>query len=200
MRINTSKSKIMILNQKRVESPLRVWEEPLPQLEEYLGFCSQLREYWRLRLGNQIGVASTVMQTLYWYVVVKRKLSRKPKLSICLTNYILTLNYGYELRLVAERMKIMDTLCEMSFLEKLTALSHIDKMRSLDIKEWLVELLLLHIERNSWGGTWLGCLLGEVIWTCDTRRRHPQCPMVRLFLSSGLGTTQCFPGQAGKQW
>lgn len=65
MRINTSKSKIMDLNQKRVKSPLRVWEEPLPQLEEYLGFCSQLREYWRLRLGNQIGVASTVMQTLY---------------------------------------------------------------------------------------------------------------------------------------
>lgn len=65
MRINTSKSKIMVLKQKRVESPLRVWEELLPQVEEYLGFCSQLREYWRLTLGNQIGVASTVMQTLY---------------------------------------------------------------------------------------------------------------------------------------
>lgn len=65
MRINTSKSRIIVLNQKRVESSLRVWEEPLPQLEEYLGFCSQLRKYWRLRLGNQIGVVSTVMQTLY---------------------------------------------------------------------------------------------------------------------------------------
>lgn len=50
---------------------------------------------------QEIGVASILKQTLCQVVVEKRKLSRKPKLSIYYSNFILTLAYGHELKLVS---------------------------------------------------------------------------------------------------
>lgn len=45
-------------------------------------------------MDRQIGFVSVVMQTLYWYVVVKRELSEKVKLSIYKSVYTLVTSCG----------------------------------------------------------------------------------------------------------
>ena len=65
MRHGTSKSEAMVLSQKRVDCPLQVGEESLPQVEEfkYFGvlFMSEGKMEWEI--DTRIGVGLTVMQT-----------------------------------------------------------------------------------------------------------------------------------------
>ncbi|TWW81710.1 hypothetical protein D4764_01G0015250 [Takifugu flavidus] len=84
MKISTSKSEAMVLNRKKVECLLRVKEEILPQVEEfkYLGVLFTCEGRIEQEIDRRIGVASAVMRTLHRYVVVKRELSQKAKLSI----------------------------------------------------------------------------------------------------------------------
>ncbi|TWW56347.1 hypothetical protein D4764_08G0003340 [Takifugu flavidus] len=65
MRISTSKSEAMVLNQKKVEWLLRVKEGILPQVEEfkYLGVTSEGR--MEQEIDRRIGAASAVMRTLH---------------------------------------------------------------------------------------------------------------------------------------
>lgn len=55
-------------------------------------------------MDRQIGFVSVVMQTLYWYVVVKRELSEKVKLSIYKSVYTLVTSCGSD-----RKNKMVDT-------------------------------------------------------------------------------------------
>ncbi|CAI5677887.1 unnamed protein product [Oreochromis niloticus] len=152
MRISTSKSEAIVLSRKRVECPLRVGDEFLPQVEEfkYLGvlFASDGRR--EPEIDRRIGAAAAVMRTLHRSVVVKRELSVKAKLSIYRSIYVPTLTYGHELWVVTERTRLRIQAAEMSFLRRVAGLSLRDRLRSSAIWEGLrVEPLLLHIERNQ---------------------------------------------------
>ncbi|TWW70803.1 R2DM Retrovirus-related Pol polyprotein from type II retrotransposable element [Takifugu flavidus] len=98
MRISTSKSESMVLARKKIECLLRVGEEVLLQVEEfkYLGilFTSEGRMEWEI--DRQIGAASAVMRALNRSVVVKKELSRKARLSINRSIYVLVLTYGHQ--------------------------------------------------------------------------------------------------------
>ncbi|KAI3370616.1 hypothetical protein L3Q82_007192 [Scortum barcoo] len=87
MRISTSKSEAMVLDRKRVACPLQGEVE------------------------RRIGAASAVMRSVYRTVVVKKELSRKAKLSIYRSIYVLPLlTYGHELWVMTRKDKIaMDT-------------------------------------------------------------------------------------------
>ncbi|KAK0156508.1 hypothetical protein N1851_000177 [Merluccius polli] len=76
-----------------MECTLRVGDEILPQVEEYLGvlFTSEGRMEREI---DRIGAASAVMRTLHGYVMVKRELSRKAKLSIYQSIFVPALTYG----------------------------------------------------------------------------------------------------------
>ncbi|TWW69733.1 hypothetical protein D4764_18G0005390 [Takifugu flavidus] len=109
------------------------------------------------RQADRCGVHS--MRTLHWFVVVKRELSRKAKLSIYRSIFVPTLTYGHELG---------------------------DRVRSSAIREELrVESLLLRVERSQMG--WLGHLVrmppgrlpGEVFRACPSGRRPPGRPRTR---------------------
>ncbi len=56
----------------------------LPQVEEfkYLGVSFTSEGKMEREIDRQIGTASAVMQTLNWFVVVKRELSQRVKLTI----------------------------------------------------------------------------------------------------------------------
>ena len=84
MRISTSKSESMVLNQKRVE------DEILPQVEEFKYLVVLFTSEGRMEreIDRRIGAASAVMRTLHGSVVVKRELSRKAKLSIYQSIYV----------------------------------------------------------------------------------------------------------------
>jgi len=92
-------SQAMVLCRKTVECSLRVGNEVLPQAKEfkYLGvlFTSEAKMEWEM--DRRIGAASAVMRALYRSVVVKRKLSRKAKLSIYRSIYVPILTYGHQL-------------------------------------------------------------------------------------------------------
>lgn len=94
MRISTSKSVAMVLSWKRVECPLWVTEELLPQEEEFKHLRAKGRMKWES--DRPIRVVAAVMWTLHWSVVVTRELSHKVKHSIYCSIYVPTLNYGHE--------------------------------------------------------------------------------------------------------
>ncbi|KAI3362959.1 hypothetical protein L3Q82_011634 [Scortum barcoo] len=80
-RISTSKSKAIVLDQKRVACPLQVGGEVLPQVEE-LKYLSQVlftsERKMECEIDRQIGAASAdYARSVYRTVVVKKELSRK---------------------------------------------------------------------------------------------------------------------------
>ncbi|KAK0154091.1 hypothetical protein N1851_003835 [Merluccius polli] len=91
----------MVLNRKRVECTLRVRDEILPQVEEYLGVLFTNEGRMEREIDRRIRAASAVMRTLHGSVVVKRELSRKAKLSIYQSIFVPALTYGHELREVS---------------------------------------------------------------------------------------------------
>ena len=107
MRISTSKSEAMVLSRKRVECPLQVGGEVLPQVEEfkYLGILFTSEGRMEREIDRRIGAAAAVLRSLNRSVVVKRELSRKAKLSIYRSVYVPTLTYGHELWVVTERTR-----------------------------------------------------------------------------------------------
>ncbi|TWW53911.1 R2DM Retrovirus-related Pol polyprotein from type II retrotransposable element [Takifugu flavidus] len=156
MRISTSKSEAMVLNQKKVECLLRVKEEILPQVEEfkYLGVLFTSEGRMEREIDRRIGAASTVMRTLHRSVVVKRELSRKAKLSIYRSIFVPTLTYGHELWVMTERTRSRVQAAEMSFLRRVAGLSLRDRVRGSAIREELgVEPLLLRVEEPD-GVAW----------------------------------------------
>ena len=160
MRISTSKSEVMVLSRKRVECPLQVGGEVLPQVEEfkYLGILVTSEGRMEREIDRRIGAASAVMRALNRSVVVKRELSRKAKLSIYRSIYVPTLTYGHELWVMTERTRSRVQAAEMSFLRRVAGLSLRDRVRSSDIREGLrVEPLLLHVERSQM--RWFGHLM-----------------------------------------
>ena len=180
MKISTSKSKTMVLSRKRVQCPLRVGNEILPEVEEfqYLGVLFTSEGRMEQEIDRRIGVASAVLRALHRPVVVKKELSQKAKLSIYRSIYVPTLNYGHALWVVTERTRSQIQAAEMGFLRRVSGLSLRDRVRSSVIREGLgVEPLLLRIERNQM--RWLGHLVrmppgrlpGEVFWARPTGRR-----------------------------
>ncbi|MDG2595023.1 reverse transcriptase domain-containing protein, partial [Vibrio parahaemolyticus] len=107
MRISTSKSEAMVLSRKRVDCPLEVGEEVLPQVEEfkYLGILFTSEGRMEREMDRRVGVASAVMRALRRSVMVKTELGRKAKLSISWSISVPTLTYGHELWVVTERMR-----------------------------------------------------------------------------------------------
>lgn len=71
---------------------------------KYLGFLFMSDGRLEREIDRWIGAASALMQILYQSIVVKRKLSRKPKLSIHRSIYVPTLTYGHELWVVNEKI------------------------------------------------------------------------------------------------
>ena len=159
MRISTSKSEAMVLSRKRVDCPLQVGGEFLPQVEEfrYLGVLFTSEGRMEREIDRRIGAASAVMRSLYRSVVVKKELSCKAKLSIYRSIYVPTLTYGHELWVMTERTRSRIQAAEMSFLRRVAGRSLRDRVRSSVTREELrVEPLLLHIERSQL--RWLGHL------------------------------------------
>ncbi|KAK3561731.1 hypothetical protein QTP86_012984 [Hemibagrus guttatus] len=180
MRVSTSKSEAMVLDRKKVACTLQVGGEVLPQVEEfkYLGVLFTSEGRMDREIDRRIGAAAAVMRSMYRSVVVKKELSRKPKLSIYQSIYVPTLTYDHELWVMTERVRSRIQAAEMSFLRRVAGRSLRDRVRSSVTREELgVEPLLLHIERGQlrWLGHlfWmpLGLLPGEVFRACPTGKR-----------------------------
>ncbi|KAK3523556.1 hypothetical protein QTP70_002465 [Hemibagrus guttatus] len=78
MRVSTSKSEAMVLDQKKVACTLQVGGELLPQVEEfkYLGVLFMSEGRMDREIDRRIGAAAAVMRSMYRSVVVKKELSQ----------------------------------------------------------------------------------------------------------------------------
>ncbi|KAK3537233.1 hypothetical protein QTP70_003994 [Hemibagrus guttatus] len=188
MRVSTSKSEAMVLDRKKVACTLQVGGEFLPQVEEfkYLGVLFTREGRMDRQIDRWISAAAAVMRSMYRAVVVKKKLSRKAKLSIYQSNYVPTLTYGHELWVMTERIRSRIQAAEMSFLRRVAGRSLRDRVRSSVTWEELgVQLLLFHIERGQL--RWLrhlfwmpqGRLPGEVFRACPLGKRPRGRPRTR---------------------
>ncbi|KAK3571064.1 hypothetical protein QTP86_001311 [Hemibagrus guttatus] len=199
MRVSTSKSEAMVLDQKKVACTLQVGGEVLPQVEEfkYLGVLFTSEGRMDREIDRWIGAAAAVMRSMYRSVVVKKELSRKAKLSIYQSIYVPTLTYGHELWVMTERVRSRIQAAEMSFLRRVAGCSLRDReRRSVTQEELGVEPLLLHIKR------------GQLRWLRHLFRMPPgrlpgeapgktQDTLERLCLSAGLGMPRGPSGRAG---
>ena len=132
MRISTSKSEAMVLDQKKVACSLRVGGEFLPQVGEfkYLGVLFTSEGRIERETDRRIGAAAAVMRSLYQSVMVNRELRRKAKRLIYWSIYVYTLTYGHELWVVTERIRSRLQAVEMSFLCRVAGRSLTDLERA----------------------------------------------------------------------
>ena len=79
MTFSSSKSKAMVLNQKKVEYLLLIKAESLPQVSLRI---SRMLAIWGEGWTDGLELLSAVRKVLLWSVVVKRELSWKEKFSI----------------------------------------------------------------------------------------------------------------------
>ncbi|KAK3519761.1 hypothetical protein QTP70_003904 [Hemibagrus guttatus] len=167
MRISTSKSKVMVLNRKKVACPLQVGGEFLPQVEEfkYLRVLFTSEGRMECEIDRRISAAAAVMRSMYQSVVVKKELSQKVQLLIYQSIYVRTLTYGLELWVMTKKTRFRIKATKMNFLGRVEGRSLRDRVRSSVTREELrVERLLLRIERGqlrwlrhlSWMSPWGG--------------------------------------------
>ncbi|TWW76601.1 hypothetical protein D4764_13G0012630 [Takifugu flavidus] len=152
MKISTSKSEAMVLNQKKVECLLRVKEEILPQVEEFKYFGVLFTSEGRMEqeIDRRIGVASAVMRTVR---SGEERAEPKAKLSIFQSIFVPTLTYGHELWVMIERTRSRVQAAKMSFLRRVAGLSLRDRetpRKTQDTLEKLDELEEVAGEREVW--------------------------------------------------
>ena len=136
----------------------------------------------------------------------RRELSQKARLSIYQSIFIPTLNYGYKLWVVTERMRSQIQAADISFLHRVAGLSLRHRVRGSVIWKGLgVESLLLHIERSQL--RWFRLLVRRapgrgpwvVIRACPSSRRIQSrlrtCwryyVSIYICISVSLGRPQC---------
>ena len=111
-------------------------------------------------LDIRIGKASAVMRQLHRYVVLKRKLCTRKKLSIFRSVYVPILTYGHECRIMNEKVRSQVRKVGMGFLQRISSLTLLllDKVKSADIRESLIV--------NAASPT--RQIATALVWTCDT--------------------------------
>ena len=98
------------------------------------------------------------MRALSLFIVVKKELSRKVKLSICRSIYTPTLTYGHKLWVVSERTRSRIQAAKNCFCRRVAGLSVRDRVRSSDIwRELGVEALLIRVKNCQL--RWFGHLI-----------------------------------------
>ena len=150
MKISTSKTEVLHISRNLVSCSLQVGGISLKQVEKfkYLGiaFTSDGRQDEELHVRS--GKATAVKPTLHNSVIQKRELSRKAKLLVFKSIFVLTLTCGHESWVMTERVQSQMQSSEMRFLRKIKDVTMFDKHCYTAIRESLdIESLLLRIER-----------------------------------------------------
>ena len=147
MKISTAKTDVLHLSRNPDQCVLQVNGATLKQVEKYkylgVAFTSDGRqdEELDIRIGK---ASSAVMRALHYSVIMKRELSKKPKLSIFKTVFVSILTYGHESWVMTKRMRSQVQASEMRFLRRIDGVTLFNKTRSSEIrKPFDIELLLL---------------------------------------------------------
>ena len=118
MKISTAKTLVLHLSRNPDQCVLQVNGSTLKQVEKfkYLGIAFTSDGRQGEELDTRIGKASAVMRALHYFVVIKRELSKKAKLSIFKAVFVPILTYGHESWVMTERVRSQVQASEMRFL------------------------------------------------------------------------------------
>ena len=95
-------------------------------------------------LHTRVGKASAVMRAFHYWVVIKRKLSKKAKLSIFKPVFVPILTYGHESWVMTESVRSQVQASKMRFLRRIEGVALFNKVRSSEIRKSLnIERLIL---------------------------------------------------------
>ena len=121
MKISTAKAEVLHLSRNPDQCVLQVNGATLKQVEKfkYLGvaFTSDGRQ--DEELDTRIGKASAVIRALHYWVVMKRELSKKAKLSIFKAVFVPILTYGHASWVMTKRVRSQVQASEMRFLRRI---------------------------------------------------------------------------------
>ena len=97
-----------------------------------------------------IGKASAVTRQLHRSVALKRELCTRAKLSIFRSVYVPILTYGHECWIMNEKVRSPVQAAEMGFLQRISGLTLLNKVKNADIRKSLhIQSLLLKLERSQ---------------------------------------------------
>ena len=152
MKISTSKTEVLHLLRNPLQCSLQVDGLSLKQMEKFkyrrVAFTSDGRQDKKLHV--RLGKASDVMRDLHHLVVLKRKLSKKAKLSVFKLIFVPILIYGHESWAMTERVPSQMQASETRILGKIKDVTMFDKLGNSAIRKSLnIELLLFQIERSQ---------------------------------------------------
>ena len=157
MKISTTKTETACLSRQPKQYSPKLGGVLLKQSEKFkylrVSFTSDGRQ--NSELDIRTGKASAVMRKLHRFVVLKRELCTRAKLSIFRSVYVLILTYNHECWIMYEKVKSQVQAAEMRFLRRISGLTLLDKVKSADIRESLnMESQLLRLERSQlrWHG------------------------------------------------
>ena len=150
--ILTFETETMCLSRQPKQCSLHIDGIPLKQSEKFkhldFSFTSDGRQ--NSKLDIRIGKASAVMRQLHRPVVLKRELCTRAKISFCRSVYVPILAYGLECCIMNEEVRSRIQAAEKEFLQRISGLSLLDKVKSADIRESLnIESLLFRLERSQ---------------------------------------------------
>ena len=136
-KISTSKSLVLHRLRNPDHCSLQVGGVSLKQAEKfkYLGvaFTSDGRQDKELDVRS--GKVSAIMRALHHLVVLKREVSRKAKLSMFKSIFVLILTYGHESWVMTEKVRSQIQASEIRLLQKIKDGTMFDKHRNTAIRE-----------------------------------------------------------------
>ena len=139
MKISKAKTEVLHLSRNPNQCVLQVNGATLKQVEKfkYLGvaFTSDGRQ--DEELDTRIGKASAVMRALHSSVVMKRELSKKAKLSIFKTVFLLIFTCGHESWVMTEKVLSQVQASEMRILRRIERVTLFNEVRSSEIRKSL---------------------------------------------------------------
>jgi len=158
MRVNTSKTEVMVWSREPVDCTVHVSGVQLRQVEEfkYLGILFSSDGRMERELSRRINQASAVMRELR-AMAGNAWLSMEAQVTIYNSLFRSVLTYGHESWILTERTRSRVQAAEMRFLRRIVGVSRMDRIRNTRIREAIgVEPLLLQVEKSQL--KWLGHL------------------------------------------
>ena len=152
MKINSKKTKTMVLSRENKQHTIRLDEDTLEQVEvyRYLGVMIKSNGSQKEEINQRIGKANKVYNQLGNAFINKRELTTKTKMSIFNSIYCPTLMYGSESWTLDSGDKSRLQAAEMKFLRRTAGKTKRDKVRNTSLREQLKAESLEHkIERNQ---------------------------------------------------
>ncbi|CAM1332352.1 Uncharacterised protein r2_g4147 [Pycnogonum litorale] len=137
MKTSVAKNDTLLLSRRPGQCTLHVSGVPLKRVEKskYLGVVFTSDGKQDIELDTRIAAAGVVMRQLQRSVLLSRELGVKAKLAVFKSVFVPILTYGHEPWVMTERTRSRIEAAEMAFLRRISELTMLDKVRSLEVRD-----------------------------------------------------------------